>query len=185
MCSWNGEKVSIVASTVTRLYNRPKKIFTEWIQWRVRVKQRIRSPFPWTYFPLIFRFVWYQQAGRLCQAETERKFIGVSGKRIRDFTPAPHWVRQTLSLNQFGENFIRPVIFPRQYTSYFANLFPVPWTYFSLKPTSDLKIFPLQFECGNHYALSVPPWLENIYVPDRGQWNKTLWARNLSLAVIS
>ncbi len=57
------------------------------IYW-VRVKQHIRSPFPWTYFPLIFCFAWYQQAGRVGQAETERKFVGVSGKRIRDFTPS-------------------------------------------------------------------------------------------------
>jgi hypothetical protein len=46
----------------------------------------MRSPFPLTYFPLIFRFAWYQQAGRVGQAETEQKFVGVSGKRIRDFT---------------------------------------------------------------------------------------------------
>ncbi len=46
----------------------------------------MRSPFPLTYFPLIFCFAWYQQAGRVGQAETERKFVGVSGKHICDFT---------------------------------------------------------------------------------------------------
>jgi len=56
------------------------------IKW-VRVKQHICSLFPWTYFLLIFRFAWYQQAGRVGQVETEWKIVGISGKRIRDFTP--------------------------------------------------------------------------------------------------
>ncbi len=33
------------------------------------------------------RLVCYQQAGRVGQAETEQKYVGVSGKRICYFTP--------------------------------------------------------------------------------------------------
>jgi hypothetical protein len=39
--------------------------------------------------PLIFRLACYQQAGRVGQAETEQKYVGVSGKRIRYFTSPP------------------------------------------------------------------------------------------------
>ncbi len=39
--------------------------------------------------PLIFRLVCYQQMGRVGQAETEWKFVGVSGKCIRYFTLPP------------------------------------------------------------------------------------------------
>jgi hypothetical protein len=45
-------------------------------------------------FSVMFRFplppgrlACYQQAGRVGQAETEQKYVGVSRKRIRDFTP--------------------------------------------------------------------------------------------------
>jgi hypothetical protein len=52
----------------------------------MRVKQHIRFPLPCMYFPLIFRFAWYQQTGRVGQAEMEHKFVGISRKHIRDFT---------------------------------------------------------------------------------------------------
>ncbi len=82
---------------------------------RVRVKQCIHSPFPWMYFPLIFHFAWYQQAGRVGQAETERKFIGVSRKRIRDFTPPP---KST---------------WPKKICEYPFNMKSAAWIHFCLK----------------------------------------------------
>ncbi len=41
-------------------------------------------------FSVTFHLACYQQAGRVGQAETEWKYVGVSGKRIRYFTP-PLW----------------------------------------------------------------------------------------------
>jgi len=62
---------------------------------RVRVKQCLRSlkrsaNFPFSVLPAGGeggRLACYQQAGRVGQAETERKYVGVRGKRIRYFTP--------------------------------------------------------------------------------------------------
>ncbi len=61
-------------------------------------------------FPLIFCLACYQQAGRVGQAETERKYVGVSGKHIRYFTLPPFLyvtVRNFQSVSHLPQIFIK------------------------------------------------------------------------------